>query len=104
MDFKQAEVPLEELLALYYNAGNQRQEDREQTASVDVPLDEIQPEPLTLYGHAESVTQNGLDLSPNPSPLQQDSPESQTASSSLNASIPPENQRITRGCKQSFFH
>ena len=56
------------------------------------------------YEQTEDLTQNGLDLSPGPSPLPQDSPESQTASPSQSSSIiPPENQRITRGCKKQIF-
>ena len=98
-------MPLADLLALYYNSSNrERQEDDDDDEEEDVhsenghvPLDSIQPEPLPPLSHYEHVTQNGLDISPNHSPLQEDSLEAQ------NATIPPENQRITRGCMYHLF-
>ena len=92
-----AEVPIEDLLALYYNPGNDRGEDD----TGHVPLDDIQPEPLPPYEDpTDDMQQNGVDESPTPSPVPHESPQSRSASPSQSSSVnPPENQRITRGCK-----
>ncbi len=97
-----AEVPIEDLLAFYYNPGNDRGEEDDDTGHV--PLDDIQPEPLPPYDdHTEDMQQNGVDMSPTQSPIPQDSPPSRSASPSQSSSVnPPENQRITRGCKYAF--
>jgi hypothetical protein len=87
-----AEVPIEDLLAFYYNPVNDRGDGH-------VPLDDIQPEPLPPYDdHTEDMQQNGVDISPTQSPIPQDSPRSASPSQSSSVN-PPENQRITRGCK-----
>lgn len=93
-----AEVPIEDLLALYYNTGNERGDDDAHVDTGHVALDDIQPEPLPPYDdHTEEINQNGVHISPRQSPISQDShPASPLQSSSVN---PPENQRITRGCK-----
>ena len=66
-----------------------------------MPLDDIQPEPLPPYeDHTEDIQENGVDISPRESPVPQDSPQSRPDSPSQTSSVnPPENQRITRGCK-----
>ena len=98
-----AEVPIEDLLALYYNPGNEQGDhvDNGEDENAHVALDDIQPEPLPPYDdHAEEMQQNGVDISPRQSPISQDSPQSHPASPSQSSSVnPPENQRITRGCE-----
>lgn len=93
-----AEVPIQDLLALYYNPGNDQVNGDDDTGPV--PLDDIQPEPLPPYDdHTQAMQENGLDISRSPSPVPQDSPQAYSVSPSQSSSVnPPENQRITRGC------
>ncbi|CAB3998799.1 mesoderm induction early response 1-like [Paramuricea clavata] len=92
---KDAEVPIEDLLAFYYNPVNDRGDGH-------VPLDDIQPEPLPPYDdHTEDMQQNGVDISPTQSPIPQDSPRSASPSQSSSVN-PPENQRITRGLAAAY--
>lgn len=101
-----AEVPIEDLLALYYNPENEQGDhgdhgDHGEDDTAHVALDDIQPEPLPPYDdHSEEMQQNGVGISPRRSPISQDSPQSHPVSPSQSSSVnPPENQRITRGCE-----